>query len=177
VDYFHVQFYSPFNCSELFCENSSWLRYALDMDDYDELEDFDDVLDDNPNRTPQDGPLPATLVALCVLTFIGSAFILFKDFITYRILEGDADFEAVYAVEVLACLGSITAGIFMLLRKLVGFYIYLGSNILYFAAVLWYWLGIMNFQINAWTMMLIFVYVAAPIGFIIMYSYHKKYLH
>lgn len=142
-----------------------------------EEEDFDDVLDENPNRTPQNGPLPATLIALCVLTFIGSAFILFKDFLTYLILEGDADFELVYVAEVLACLGSIAAGILMLLRKLIGFYIYLGSNIIYIAAVLWYWLEIMDLGANPFTMILIFVYVAGPIGFTILYSYHKKYLH
>lgn len=141
------------------------------------LEDFDDILDDNPDRTAQSGSLPATLMALCILTFIGSAFILFKDFLSYQILEGDADFQMVYAAEVLACLGSIAAAILMMLRKRIGFYIYLGSNLLYIGAVLWYWLGIMNFQINAWTMMLIFVYVAAPIGFIILYSYQKKFLH
>lgn len=141
------------------------------------LEDFDDVLDEQLDKKTSDGPVPPTLIALCVLTFIGSTVILFKNFITYQILEGDADFTLVYGAEFLACLGSITAGILMLVKKLAGFYVYVASNILYIAAVLWYWFGIMNYELNPWTAMLIFVYIAAPIGFIIMYSYHKKYLH
>lgn len=146
------------------------------MDENDALEDFD-VLDENLDSTPADAPIPRTLLALCILTFVGSAFILFKDLITYQILEGEADLPMVYAAEVIACLGSVVAGILMLLRKMAGFYIYVAGNILYIAAILWYWLGIMNFDLNPWTMILIFAYVAAPIGFIIMYSYHKKYLH
>ncbi len=147
------------------------------MDKNDDLDDFDDVLDERFDKTPSKEPMPPTLLALCILTFIGSAFILLKDLVTYQIFEGEADLPAVYAAEVIACIGSIVAGILMLNRKLIGFYIYVGSNILYIAAVLWYWLGIMNFELNAWTILLIFAYVAAPIGFIIMYSTHKKYLH
>lgn len=142
-----------------------------------EEEDFDHILDENLEKTFHKGPLPATLLALCILTFVGSAFILLKDLISYQVLEGDADYELVYIAEVLACLGSITAGILMILRKLIGFYIYIGSNILYVAAVIWYWIGIMDMGATPWAIILIFVYVAAPIGFTILYSYQKKYLH
>lgn len=145
----------------------------------DELDDFD-ALDDIHDRKSQNlyqNKTPASLIALCVLTFVGSVFILLKDAITYQFLEGDADFPLVYLGDVVSCLGTITGGILMLLRKMSGFYIYLFSNVIYFIATLWYWLEIIGLQINEWTVLLIFIYVAAPIGFIVLYSSHKKYFN
>ncbi|XOV68067.1 MAG: hypothetical protein ACFHU9_02620 [Fluviicola sp.] len=146
------------------------------MEEDDALESFD-ILDEDLDRSPQHDTIPGTLVALCILTMVGSVFILFKDFITYQFYEGYYDLPLVYGAEVLACIACIGAAILMLLRRLIGFYIYVGSSIIYVAAILWFWLGIMDFEVSAWTILLIFVYVAAPIGFVIMYSYHKKYLH
>jgi len=146
------------------------------MDDLDEFDALDDVLDKGSENVHHGG-VPATLTALCVLTFVGSAFILVKDAITYQVIEGDADLPLVYLGEVLACLGTIAGAILMLTRRMIGFYIYLFSNIIYFVATLWYWLEIMGLELNEWSVLLIFIYVAAPAGFIIMYSSQKKYLH
>lgn len=146
------------------------------MDELDEFDALDDVLDEG-SKSVYRGKIPASLTALCILTFVGSVFILIKDAFTYQYMEGDADFPLVYLGDVLSCLGTITGGILMLNKKLFGFYIYLFSNIIYFASTLWYWLEIIGLQLNESTVLLIFIYVAAPAGFIIMYSSHKKYFH
>ncbi|MCR9173963.1 MAG: hypothetical protein NXI10_15775 [bacterium] len=143
----------------------------------DDIDDLDDVLDGRLDSPASNQPIPSTLIALCILTMIGSVFILLKDYITFQYLEGEDDLLLIYAAEFLGCIASITAAILMLVKKLIGFYIYIASNVIYIAAVLWFWLGMMNFNINAWSAMLIFVYVAAPVGFTVMYSTHKKYLH
>ena len=141
-------------------------------DAFDEL----DVLDEHLDRQ-KTTKLPPSLLALCILTFVGCAFILIKDLITFQFFEGDSDLPAVYLAEVLSCFGSIAGAILMIRLKVVGFYIYLGSNILYILAVLWYWFGIMDIPFNEWMLLIAVVYIAAPVGFIILYSSHKKYLH
>lgn len=145
------------------------------MAENDSFDDFD-VLDERPgeNRTTK---LPPTLLALCILTFIGCAFILVKDLFTFQFFEGDPDLPMVYLIEVLSCFGCIAAAILMMRLKLIGFYMYIISNLLYILAVLWYWFEIMDVPLNEWMFVIILVYIATPVGFIIFYSTHKKYLH
>ncbi|GAB5418821.1 MAG: hypothetical protein Crog4KO_01990 [Crocinitomicaceae bacterium] len=145
------------------------------MDENDSFEDFD-ILDKEVGAT-QTTKLPSSLLALCILTFVGCAFILVKDLITFQFFEGDPDLPLVYILEVLSCFGSIAGAILMMRLKVVGFYIYLVSNIVYMLAVLWYWFGIMDVPFNEWMLVIAIVYIAAPVGFIIFYSTHKKYLH
>lgn len=163
------------------------------MDDLDELDDLD-VLDGSLDTTYK-GKTPAGIIALTILTMIGSAFILLKDFYTYafysvasNISEKFSDsfgsqfdtffgtLPLIYLAEVISCLGTIAAAILMLRLKLVGFYIYIASTALYGIAIIWFWFMTMRLNLDEGLIVIFLLYLAAPIGFIILYSAHKKYL-
>jgi hypothetical protein len=81
----------------------------------------------------------STLVFLCVLTLLGSVFILLKGLIGYFILadsnatrsEGGILFiNLVYFIEFLSCIGAIAGAIIMLIGKKIGLVIYAISSIL-----------------------------------------------
>lgn len=163
----------------------------------DELDGFDDVdlLDGAIDQTYK-GKVPAGLMALCILTFVGSGVILIKDFFTYSFYslansmndsffnkaghhELDAFFGAlplIYIAEVISCLMAIAGAIMMIRMNLKGFYIYIASTVIYALGILWFWISIPEMQINEGFAMLMFVYLAAPIGFVIMYGANRKYM-
>jgi len=153
------------------------------MEEEQEFDALDDVLDEsldvNRNTT---GKIPATLLALCILTIVGSSLILLKNVFSYQIFEEEfflnkSDVNLAYLVEVIACFGSIAAAIVMIVRKKVGFYIYLISSIAYMLSVIWFWFGVVRIPLNEWLILIILAYVAVPITFIILYSSQKKFLH
>jgi hypothetical protein len=78
------------------------------------------------NQHPPQKQSSSTLLVLCVLTLIGSFFIILKSLISYSILldsnDTRSDFgivliNVVYILEFLSCLGSIAGAIIMLTGK------------------------------------------------------------
>jgi hypothetical protein len=146
------------------------------MEEYDELDGFDDVLDGSLD-THYRGKIPATLLALCIMTFVGSGFILVKDLITYEFYSDYQGVEWFYLAEGLSCIGSIVGAILMIRLKKVGYFIYVASTALYIAAVAWFWFGFLQVPFNEWFILILLVYIAVPAVFIILYSAQQKYLH
>lgn len=154
------------------------------------------ILDSNEEEHLSKGPLPGGLTALCILTFVGSGLILIKDLFTYYIyavafsvknsidknsgIDGaDGVFGSltlVYFLEALTCVGAIVAAILILRRKKVGLHIYLISTILYCVAIVWFWFLSLRIELNEGLIFLLFLYLAVPIGFVIMYNSYRKYL-
>lgn len=164
-------------------------------EDFDELGEID-ILDGDFD-SKYNGTIPGGLLALCILTLVGSSLILLKDFYTYKLYaaanevknvfdngQGEdlintffASIKMIYAVEVLSCLVAIAGAILMIKLKKIGFALYVISAILYGAAIIWFWFVAMQLELNEGLIFLLFIYLAAPIGFIIMYASQKKYLH
>lgn len=137
--------------------------------------DFD-VLDEELNSQKKGAP-NSTLSSLCVLVIIGSGFTFLKNLYTFQLYEGDADLNWVYLTEFLSCASCIIGAILMLRLRLIGFYLYTISNIAYLFAVIWYWMGIVGVPLGDWMILIVFVYIAAPVGFIILLSSQKQYLN
>lgn len=162
--------------SEFHFESGEWHLIALSMEDFDELDGFDDVLDGSLDSNYK-GKIPATLLALCIMTIVGSGFVLVKDLITYEFYSGFQGVEWFYLAEGLSCIGSITGAILMIRLKKAGFLIYLVSTIVYIIAVAWFWFGFLMVPFNEWFVLILLVYIAVPAVFIILYSAQQKYLH
>jgi len=163
----------------------------------DELDGFDDIdlLDGAIDQT-YTGKVPSGLMALCILTFVGSGVILIKDFFTYSFYslanslndnvfnktghhELDAFFGAlplIYITETISCLMAVAGAIMMIRMNLKGFYIYIVSTVLYSLGIFWFWFSVPELQIDEGFIMLMLLYLAAPIGFVIMYGANRKYM-
>jgi hypothetical protein len=158
----------------------------------DELDDELGILDESIEQGKPSGKVPAGLLALCILTIVGSVLILLKDMYTYFFYAAINDISKggiqeynsqlnwipiVYLIEILSCLGTITAAIFMILRKKIGFIIYVVSTVLYAAAILWFWIIVMQVELQEGSVFLFILYLAAPIAFVFMYGVNRKHLY
>jgi hypothetical protein len=127
----------------------------------------------------------STLVVLCVLTLLGSVFILLKGLIGYFILadsnatrsEGGILFiNLVYFIEFLSCIGAIAGAIIMLIGKKIGLVIYAISSILYIlltvAFAVFCFFSIIGIPVG----LLQFLYLIPSILFLILYINQAKYL-
>lgn len=127
----------------------------------------------------------STLVVLCVLTLLGSVFILLKGLIGYFILadsnatrsEGGILFiNLVYFIEFLTCIGAIVGAIIMLIGKKIGLVIYAISSILYIlltvAFAVFCFFSIIGIPVG----LLQFLYLIPSILFLILYITRAKYL-
>jgi hypothetical protein len=158
-----------------------------------ELDEIDGTLD-SPVDFVYAGKVPGSLTALCVLTFIGSALILIKSFcmISLFVLATDATntvaqsdivqnpFRGMglhYLVEIITCLISITGAILLLKLKKSGFLLYVFSAVIYCINVIWFFAISFKMGLSGWSVLIILLYVTAPIAFLIMYSTFKRYLH
>ena len=146
------------------------------MKENDTFDDLDDLLDEHVDGNHK-AQRPNSLLALCILTLVGSGLILLKDVFTFEFYGAEGNLGVIYFMEVFGCLGTIAGAILMILMKRSGFYIYLGSTVLYMISIVWFWYEIMGVLENEWTIAILIFYLAAPIGFIILYSSHKNYLH
>ena len=127
----------------------------------------------------------STLVFLCILTLLGSVFILLKGLIGYFILadsnatrsEGGILFiNLVYFIEFLSCIGAIAGAIIMLIGKKIGLVIYAISSILYIlltvAFAVFCFFSIIGIPVG----LLQFLYLIPSILFLILYINQAKYL-
>lgn len=166
------------------------------MEEMDILEDFDPI--DGAISTRYKGKAPGGLIALCVLTIVGSVAILLKDFFTYQLyaatneiassFQGNEQIDLfrrsqlnwlpwVYLLETISCIATIVGAALMLGLKKIGFAIHVAGTILYCIAIIWFWFVAMKLQLNEGLIMLLLVYLIVPIGFIIMYSANRRYLN
>lgn len=127
----------------------------------------------------------STLVLLCILTLLGSVFILLKGLIGYFILadsnatrsEGGILFiNVVYFIEFLTCIGAIVGAIIMLIGKKIGLVIYAISSILYIlltvAFAVFCFFSIIGIPVG----LLQLLYLIPSILFLILYITRAKYL-
>lgn len=127
----------------------------------------------------------STLVVLCILTLLGSVFILLKGLIGYFILadsnatrsEGGILFiNLVYIIEFLSCIGAIVGAIIMLVGKKIGLVIYTISSILYIlltvAFAVFCFISLIGIPVG----LLQFLYLIPSILFLILYINQAKYL-
>jgi hypothetical protein len=127
----------------------------------------------------------STLVLLCILTLLGSVFILLKGLISYFILSVSDDARSeggmlfinlVYFIEFLTCIGAIVGAIIMLVGKKVGLVIYAISSILYIlltvAFAVFCFFSIIGIPVG----LLQFLYLIPSILFLILYINQAKYL-
>lgn len=125
----------------------------------------------------------STLIALCILTLLGSFFILFKGIITFLILadsnstrteSGIAFVNAVYFLEFISCIGSIVGAILMLNRKKIGLLIYQVSSVLYIALTAAFAIFCFFSIIGILIGILQFFYLAPSILFLLLYTKQAK---
>jgi hypothetical protein len=127
----------------------------------------------------------STLVVLCILTLLGSVFILLKGLISYFVLtvSDDARSESgilfinmVYFIEFLTCIGTIAGAIIMLIGKKAGLVIYAISSILYIlftaAFAVFCFFSIIGIPVG----LLQFLYLIPSIVFLILYINKAEYL-
>ena len=127
----------------------------------------------------------STLVVLCILTLLGSVFILLKGLIGYFILADSNDTRSeggilfinlVYFIEFLTCIGAIVGAIIMLIGKKIGLVIYAISSILYIlltvAFAVFCFFSIIGIPVG----LLQFLYLIPSILFLILYITRAKYL-
>lgn len=127
----------------------------------------------------------SSLNVLCILTLIGSIFILLKGLITYFILVDSNDTRSesgilfinlVYFLEFMSCIGSIVGAILMLSRKKAGLVVYLISSILYIALTTVFAIFCFFSIIGIPVGILQFFYLAPAILFLILYLNQAKHL-
>ena len=127
----------------------------------------------------------STVVVLCILTLLGSVFILLKGLIGYFILadsnatrseDGVLFINLVYFIEFLTCIGTIAGAIIMLVGKKVGLVIYIISSILYIlltgAFAVFCFFSIIGIPVG----LLQLLYLIPPIVFSILYINKAEYL-
>jgi hypothetical protein len=127
----------------------------------------------------------STLVSLCILTLLGSAFILLKGLIGYFILvesndtrseDGILFIDLVYFIEFLSCIGAIAGAILMLIGKKTGLLIYVISSILYIlltaAFAVFCFFSLIGIPVG----LLQFLYLIPSIVFLIVYINQAEYL-
>ncbi|MCE2713270.1 MAG: hypothetical protein LW688_12155 [Cryomorphaceae bacterium] len=127
----------------------------------------------------------SSLNVLCILTLIGSVFILLKGLITYFILVDSNDTRSesgilfinlVYFLEFMSCIGSIVGAILMLSRKKAGLVVYLISSILYIALTTVFAIFCFFSIIGIPVGILQFFYLAPAILFLILYLNQANHL-
>ena len=125
----------------------------------------------------------STLLVLCILTLVGSVFVLLKGLIGYTILidsngtrseSGIQVINSVYIIEFLTCFGTIAGAILMLTGKKLGLVIYLIASIVYilltFVFALFCFFSIVGILVG----LLQFVYLAISIVFLVLYLTQGK---
>ena len=125
----------------------------------------------------------ATLLVLCILTLVGSVFVLLKGFFGYAILLDSNDtrsesgillINSVYVIEFISCFGTIAGAILMLTGKKLGLVIYLIASIVYilltFVFALFCFFSIVGILVG----LLQFVYLAISIVFLVLYLTQGK---
>lgn len=127
----------------------------------------------------------SSLNVLCILTLIGSVFILLKGLITYFILVDSNDTRSesgilfinlVYFLEFMSCIGSFVGAILMLSRKKAGLVVYLISSILYIALTTVFAIFCFFSIIGIPVGILQFFYLAPAILFLILYLNQANHL-
>lgn len=127
----------------------------------------------------------STLITLCILTLIGSVFILLKGLITYFILadsnstrseSGIAFINMIYFLEFISCIGSIVGAILMLSRNKVGLLVYQISSVLYIALTAAFAIFCFFSIIGIPVGILQFFYLAPSILFLVLYINQAKHL-
>lgn len=126
-----------------------------------------------------------SLIALCILTILGSLFFMLKGLFSYAFLASSnhdrsdvaiAFIDGVYLVELLSCIGSILSAIFMLKGKKSGLLLYQISSITYiiltFLFALFCFLSLVGIPVG----LLQFLYIVPSILFLFLYSRNGKYL-
>jgi len=126
-----------------------------------------------------------SLIALCILTILGSLFFIFKGLFSYAFLASSnqdrsdvaiAFIDGVYLVELLSCIGCIISAIFMLKGKKSGLLLYQISNITYiiltFLFALFCFLSLVGIPVG----LLQFLYLVPSILFLFLYKKHEQYL-
>jgi hypothetical protein len=135
------------------------------------------------NQHPPQKQSSSTLLVLCVLTLIGSFFIILKSLISYSILldsnDTRSDFgivliNVVYILEFLSCLGSIAGAIIMLTGKKNGLFIYLISSGLYILVTMVFTVFCFFSLIGIPVGLLQFIYIIPSIIFFVLYLNQGK---
>ena len=127
----------------------------------------------------------STLLVLCILTLVGSVFVLLKGLIGYAILidsngtrseSGILLINSVYVIEFLTCFGTIAGAILMLTGKKLGLLVYQISSIVYIVLTAVFALFCFFSIIGIPVGLLQFVYLAFSIVFLVLYSNEGKHL-
>jgi hypothetical protein len=127
----------------------------------------------------------STLLVLCILTLVGSVFVLLKGFIGYAILLQSNDtrsesgilwINSVYIIEFVTCFGTIIGAILMLTGKKLGLLVYQISSIVYIVLTILFALFCFLTIIGILIGLLQFIYLAISILFLVLYSNQGKQL-
>jgi hypothetical protein len=135
------------------------------------------------NQYTEQKKTSSTLLVLCILTLLGSVFVLLKGFIAYAILLQSNDtrsesgilwINSVYIIEFICCFGTIVGAILMLTGKKLGLLVYQISSIVYIVLTalfaLFCFFSIIGIPIG----LLQFIYLAISIVFFVLYSNQRK---
>ena len=127
----------------------------------------------------------STLLALCILTIIGSVLIILKGLFAYFILEASNDkmssegiafINVIYLIEFLSCIGAIVGASIMLSGKKVGLLVYQISSILYIALTVVFAFFCILSIIGILIGLLQIVYLIPSIVFFVLYINQEKHL-
>lgn len=127
----------------------------------------------------------STLLVLCILTLVGSVFVLLKGLIGYAILidsngtrseSGILLINSVYVIEFITCFGTIAGTILMLTGKKLGLVIYLIASIVYMLLTVVFALFCFFSIIGIPVGLMQFIYLAFSIVFLVLYSNEGKQL-
>ena len=125
----------------------------------------------------------STLLVLCILTLVGSVFVLLKGFIGYAILLQSNDtrsesgilwINSVYIIEFVTSFGTIIGAILMLTGKKLGLLVYQISSIVYIVSTILFALFCFLTIIGILIGLLQFIYLAISILFLVLYSNQRK---
>lgn len=127
----------------------------------------------------------STLTILCILTIVGSVFIILKGLISYYALELSNDtrssgtiamINAVYLLELLSCIGTIIGAGIMLGGKKIGLTIYYVSAILYIVMTIAFSILCVLSIIGIVVGILQFFYLIPSVLFLVLYNIQRKHL-
>ncbi|XOV68068.1 MAG: hypothetical protein ACFHU9_02625 [Fluviicola sp.] len=133
-----------------------------------------DILDEDLKKLPEDHAGQVVVKMLCYFTITGSIFIVLVTFDLNKYFEDENDLTLVYLAGLISCIMSAIAAVIMLMRRLIGYYIYLASNAIYTVVSIWFLLKVTNFEISFLAAMLLLTFLAIPAAFTIAYSYYKR---
>jgi hypothetical protein len=135
------------------------------------------------NQYTEQKKTSSTLLVLCILTLLGSVFVLLKGFIAYAILlssnntrseSGILFINTLYCIEFLTCIGTIVGAILMLTGKKLGLLVYQISSIVYMVLTALFALFCFFSIIGILIGLLQFIYLAISIVFFVLYSNQRK---